>query len=197
MSDPAAAAAALHLSTLGRSARTGRWLWIRERDHRYRLVCSPSWPLRVAQLLGKDVLAHAHVPAGQVADWPGRGPLYHLRRIIADLERGNVVLLADVRNCFQSVQPDAVYGLGCLPSDLTASCFDVRRIRLRAPSRNSSPIGYTFERTGRHGLLSGGSASSLMWAMMIDDLPGALPAGVKGQYLRRRCRDRLPFNAGV
>ena len=178
--DPFVAAQDLNLRALPRSTRSGRWHWIPKNNGGHRLACSLSWQLRVGQLLVKDVLLAAHVPADHIGDWQGRGPTYHLGRLVDDLQHGGIVLLGDVRSCFSSVHPDAVCELGILPSDLVASCFDARRIRLRAPcSRQRSPIGPTFERTGRHGLLSGGSASSLLWAMMINDLPGALPVGVR------------------
>src|SRR5205807_42620 len=105
LADPVRTAAALNLRALPRSMRTGRWCWIPKGAGDHRLVCSLSWPLRVAQLLLKDVLQVANDPGHHIGDWPGRGPAYHLDALVPQLRHGGVVLLADVRRCFESVQP--------------------------------------------------------------------------------------------
>lgn len=180
LGDPFRVAASLNLQSLPRSMRTGRWCVSSRPNSRPRLTASLSWPLRVSQLVVKDVLCAAHEPADHVGDWPGRGVSYHLGRVCADLRHGSHILLADVQNCFPSVQPEGVYRIGPLPPDLVHSCCDSRRIRLRAPHRRRlSSMGFTFDGTDRHGLLSGGAASPSMWAVLIDDVTGVLPSGVR------------------
>jgi hypothetical protein len=177
--DPLQLAATLDLRALPRRARTGRW-WRVPKANGDRTVCSLSWPLRVAHSVVAEALQRTHMPGDHVGDWIGRGPDYHVRRLCDDLHHGDLLFLADVRNCFSSVSPDAVYGLGYLPSDLVEACLDSRRIRLRAPREvRVGSIARVSERTGQFGLMTGIPAASILWAIMIDDLPVTLPDGVR------------------
>jgi hypothetical protein len=180
VADPLGIAAAMNLRSLPRGARTGRW-WLRPKPNGdTRRLYSLSLPLRVGHSMVGDVLQQVHAPRPHIGDWSRRGPSYHIQQLCEGLRGDSVVLLADVRNCYESVQPDAIYRIEHLPSDLVEACFDPRRIRLRAPSRGQLiSMRYVSEGMGRHGLMTGSPASSILWAIMIDDLPGTLPAGVR------------------
>jgi hypothetical protein len=178
--DPLSVSAAVNVRALPRRARTGACFWIRKDDGSPRLVCSLSLPLRLALGMAKEILIRVHAPRDHIADWRGRGPQYSVRRLSDDLQRGNFVVLADVIDCFASANPEHAYRLGSPISDFVEACIHPRRVRLCGPGRTiPSLVSGTQSRTGLPGLLRAGPAANVLWAMMIDDLPGALPDGVR------------------
>ena len=197
--DPDEVARALDLRHLSRSDRHGRWGYIPKTYGGYRKVSSLSLALRVGQAIGRDLIVAMHRPGRHIAAWRGRGVNYHIARLIEDLSGDREFIVSvDVRDCFGSVNPDSVYEFRSLPPDFVESCLDPRRIRLRAPSRNSFPSGVVngecvpigmpaCNQTAPPGLLTGGSASPALWSVMIDDLPANLPDGVRANT----CSDNI------
>jgi len=178
--DPMRMAAAIDVRSLPRRARTGKWFWLPKRNGSFRMVCSLSAPLRLALAMAKEILIRTHTPGEHVGDWSGRGPHYSIRLLANDLRDASVVVLADVVNCFPSTNPESACRFGAPVSDLVEANIHPRRVRLCGPKRTiPSTVSDIPSRTGLPGLLRAGPAANVLWAVMIDDLPGALPGGVR------------------
>lgn len=166
----------MDVTALPRRYRTGRYWDSLKENGGYRVKVSLGRAMRVGHRLAKKVVHASFVPSPHIGDWHGRGVNYHWNRVLQRLRPGTYVVVADVCDCFQSFNPDYLYQIPLLPSGLVESCLDYRRVRLREVLSNAIP--HVRERTVPLGLITGGSASNVLWSIAIDDLPMAVPAGV-------------------
>lgn len=136
-------------------------------------------PLRVAQTLAKDLMHAQHEPASHIHDWPDRGgcpgAVAHARDAIQ--HHGRYVVVADIRDCYPSFNPDYLYQIDLLPPEPSRAALDSRELRYSL--RGDVPYGYDrTEQTRPRGLLQGGAASSSILAYALNDLPEHLPNDV-------------------
>lgn len=120
-----------------------------------------------------------HEPASHIHDWPDRGgcpgAVAHARDAIQ--HHGRYVVVADIRDCYPSFNPDYLYQIDLLPPEPSRAALDSRELRYSL--RGDVPYGYDrTEQTRPRGLLQGGAASSSILAYALNDLPEHLPNDV-------------------
>lgn len=146
-----------------------------------RLVCDPPPALRIVQWMAKELIQAQFTPRAHIFDWRGRGKDRLIRALTNALEiQGWGVVLADVRHCFASVNPDALYCLDMLPEAMIRNALDTRRMRYRQYGEFADSV-YTIddETCAPSGLMEGSAASNKVLAVLLDDLPDHLPRNVR------------------
>lgn len=160
-----------------------------------RRVCAPPRNLRVRLKMAKALIEAQFEPHSTVYAWRGRGRdrfIVALRQALATFDQP-WVLLADVRNCFPSINIDAIYNLGVLPEEFVAAAIDTRNMTFQKKDRrpegvgsdahrrsqsNAHPIVRCSERPGLSGLMQGSAASDALLAMLLNDYHSHVPRGV-------------------
>lgn len=146
-----------------------------------RCVVSLPWELSAAHWLAAELIYAQIEPGAHIFDWRGRGrdraalTLAHLMQ-----NHGQHVLLADVRQCFASVNIDAIAALNILPLELIRNALDYRQLRFRRYDPPAGvPIGIEdVEQMAPRGLLEGSAASNPLLATFFNDLPSHLDESV-------------------
>lgn len=160
-----------------------KWWYMPKASGRgHRKICSLPPRLKVSQIIAKDVLHALHTPRDYIFDWPGRGGCPAATARLREVINGGAryILVADVRDCYESFNPQFIYDRGLLPSELVQSALDSRQFRYHHVVRDNDPSimeGHT-EHPNPQGLLQGGAASSALLAIAFDDLADHLPTGV-------------------
>lgn len=158
-----------------------RWYLMSKQSGGYRHIC----------ILPPDLkAAHYMIGAAIAAQLPAVPTLYGIRhRGVADalrelktLQNAGFFHLAktDIRDCFQSVDPDALYQLP-LPMEVIRRTLDHRNLTFAgAGNQNASQAiaGYSssvyppyHKASGPSGLLQGSPASSVILAWLLKDIP--------------------------
>lgn len=164
---------------------------------RHRIVCDLPLMLYASHLIIRNVLEQQFVPGDHIWDIKGRGRDKEAEAIQAAMEQGyRYAFVGDLTDAFPSVDPEALKTLP-LPRAVIRRALDHRNLNYRhdlkrerraqadAPPRMSpvsqeeSTHGNMPGRNGPRGLLQGSPASNLILASLLNDLPGALPAGCK------------------
>lgn len=158
-----------------------------------RRICQFSLRDRVALKMAKDMIEAQFRPKPHLYSWKGRGNALLITDLVASLDNAHSwVLLADVRDCFDSINFDAVYDLGILPETFVRANMDARTRRFQRKAcqhlvgnerRKTDVIcplcAYDREPVVWRGLMQGSAASSALLAMLFDDLPSHLPNGLQ------------------
>jgi hypothetical protein len=157
-----------------------------------RVICKPPLALKVRQKLLTRMIVAQQMPDPQIFNWKERGCSRQATRIKTALENGGQhVVVADVRNCFQNVNFDAVYELGLLPPEVIRFASDARYLQLAQTNHTAGQdqqhdeptYNADNEQVRPAGLLQGFGSSDALWVALIGDLPERLsPFGVPFIY---------------
>lgn len=143
--------------------------------------------------MAKEMIEAQYEPGAHIYDWKGRGTARCIIQLISAMDMENSwVLLADVRDCYDSVNFDAIYSFGVLPEIFIRANMDARtrRFRRKACQHMAGNVehqedaicplcAYTAEPVVWRGLMQGSAASNALLAMLFDDLPSHLPRGLQ------------------
>ena len=150
----------------------------------FRPVCNFGIEMRVRHRIIREAV-DAQLRNGEIFfDRKGQSISGLIRAMVTALhEVGPYVLSADIRNCFQSVNIDAVYDLNILPAEVVRYALDYRNLNLVRKEEPTQPSGYQLERyraslrlrrdgggTGPTGLLQGCSASNAILRHLLFNL---------------------------
>lgn len=152
-----------------------------------RQVCSLPQPLKAWNIIIKRVIAATHTVGPHIADWRGRGRDHHVQQIAEVLTRPNLsVVIADVKDAFGSVAPDALYQFLNLPDDLIRGAIDARffafshdveksrrEVLSHYPQYRLRPQG-----APPQGLLQGSPTSNAIFSVLLNDLPDQLSENI-------------------
>lgn len=165
--------------------RAVRWFGREKPSGGVRAICLPDLALKVRQRLLTRMIVAQQAPDPQIFNWKGRGCPRQANQIKLALEAGNrYVVVADVRDCFPSVNFDAVLDLDLLPPEVLRFASDGRHlnfVQVPDPHVIEQPSNTTHTHTigvqaGPRGLLQGLGSSDAMWVSLIGDLPDRLSA---------------------
>lgn len=160
-----------------------------------RPVCMLPVALKATHRMAKDLLEAQTSAHETMYGRRGRGRDHLICDLRSTLEaRSDAwLVLADVSDCFQSINPDSIYRLGLLPDQFVEAALDVRRMKFRkkdrllgcrGPSRQAEefrspyPVITTSEHAGLRGLMQGSPASNSLLTVFFNDLHSRLPEGV-------------------
>jgi hypothetical protein len=138
-----------------------------------RPICRMPAQLHLGQVMVKDLINAQLRPSARVFDWTGRGRHRYANSLAHAVEReGPFVATMDIKSCYQSVDPDALYRLSnLLPTELIRWCLDHRNLSFRLVRVNENdgldPNTSELKPTGPRGLLQGGPASSALLTALI------------------------------
>jgi len=158
-----------------------------------RPICSFPRPLKVADRMAKDLIEAQFEPGRHYYNWKGRGSQMLIRSLRDALAtRGSFLIIADVRDCYPSINPDVLYELEILPNELVEAALDVRRhsfVRVdpeqlvgggakrqsvqRRQYWHGSP-----EQVAPRGLMQGLASSNAILAVLLNDIVEALPDNI-------------------
>lgn len=149
------------------------WFLKAKRSGGSRQVCKPPPKLWLGQTLARKAITNQLTPVDALYDWPGRG----IHRHVADIRnalaaRGPHVFMLDIKDCFDSVDPGAVYGLDLLPRELIESCIDSRLLTFRHSihTEDLSLVDAGSNLADPRGLLQGGPASSAIVVALLGNV---------------------------
>ena len=101
-----------------------------------RKICKLPLSVAVGQVIALDLLHNLHRPREHIYDWPGRGCHSYVKAAAGAIRaQGPFALIADVMACHASVNPQALYDIEFLPTELIQNCLDSRQLRFRGPRR--------------------------------------------------------------
>ncbi|MEO8455873.1 MAG: hypothetical protein ABI454_12015 [Sphingomicrobium sp.] len=165
--------------------RPVRWRYKEKKSGGVRQICNPPITVRLGQLIARDLLIAQVTPDRCLYDWPGRGIHRHVADIRTALETvGLYAFTLDIRDCYEHVDIDNVYGLKLLPPELIRSSIDPRYLRFRQSHQVSeSNLPYVVAHhnsTDPRGLLQGGSASSAIVVALLGNVSASFPSSVWG-----------------
>lgn len=107
------------------------WRVEKKRSGEYRVICDLPQVLRVRHLMIREALSALFRPHGHIFDIKGVGRDRLARSVKAAMEEGFThAYVADVRNCFPSVNPDA-FELLPLPAQVIRYSLDYRNLNFR------------------------------------------------------------------
>lgn len=147
----------------------------------FRPICILPPALKAAHYMLSAVIGARLPETRTLYGIPGRGVADALRELKA-LQNAGFVHLAktDIVNCFQSVDPDALYQLP-LPMEVIRQTLDYRNLTFTGGMRQHasqafagcSPLvyGQSHKASGPTGLLQGSPASSVILAWLLKDIP--------------------------
>ncbi len=167
------------LDALGRFKRKIPWRYEARKSGPPRCVVDLPWELNAVHRLAAEILYAVVEPGPHIYHWRGTGR-DHLALRLAHLLRtfGQHVILADVRQCFASVNVEPLTYLNPLPPELFRNALDYRRLRFRRFA--GIPEGMEDgEETVPRGLLEGSAASNPLLATLFNDLPSHLDERVE------------------
>lgn len=138
-----------------------------------RPICVLPTKLSLGQKIAGKLVTQQIAPPRGLYDWPGRG----IHRHVADIrdalaERGPFAFMLDIRDCFDSVDLNAVYDLNLLPRELIEASIDSRLLTFRHSNRGDD-LSLCFAASNwadPRGLLQGGSASSAIVVALLGDV---------------------------
>lgn len=153
--------------------------------------------LKLSHRMADALIKEQFCPGRHIYNWKGKGTARLLHDMIGAFELGFAhVLLADVNNCYDSIDFKAVYDLKLFPNDFVAAQLDLRQMKFR---RNACEhlAGEVGERAKvcslcslagiaepdgqprfKINLVQGSPASNALLAVLFDDLPRHLPEGI-------------------
>lgn len=151
----------------------------------FRKICMFSHDERVWQRLVKDLITAQHRPRAHIGDWHGRGRNFTVQQLLAAITSPEqAVVVADVRQAFESVNIDAVYDLRLAPDELIRRVIDARSHSFRRLARGERdlPPEARLMSMAYHGndgmvptgLMEGSPASNAIFSVFLDDLPDHL-----------------------
>lgn len=174
--------------------------WVEEtKPGRHRPVCALPPAVKARRKMIRDVLVASMVPGPHLVDIRRRGRDYVARNIKAALEQGfEYCFVGDLRDCFQSVDPDGLYRFLPLPETVIRSNLDTRHINFRYVMRGSSPrthvtpssparlpmagAGVSAQLEPRHttprGIVTGSPDSNIVLSWLFNGMLNDLPHGV-------------------
>jgi hypothetical protein len=166
--------------------RVEYWRVLKRGAGGFRVLCSLPRPLKAANYMVKDVLECVYEPGPHLYAVRGRGKDREARAIKRVLDSAyEYAFVADVRSCFDSVRPDALYGLP-LPQTVIHCVLDHRSMAFRRNSRKEEDAAGApatqvrisgmspRPRNGPAGLVPGSPSSSLILAWLFDELTGSM-----------------------
>lgn len=151
-----------------------------KRSHGYRLVCDPPPAIRAAHYMIGDVIAAQTDLPPFIFNVKGKGRDGLARQLLEKLEQGFTCWRTyDVRDCYQSVDPGAIYQLK-LPRRIINNALDMNNLNLqrvagKGTTRSGSPYRDTIVdaavESGPSGLMQGSPASNLILAFLLQTMP--------------------------
>lgn len=153
------------------------WFYKRKSAGDFRKVCDLPVGTKLFHSLAKDILTTVHSPREHIGDWPERGRDWTVQRLAEQLSRSptQFAIVTDIRSCFASINPDALYQLPHLSERFIRIVLDSRSQRFvqKREERMDCRIGTLCiserEATPR-GLLEGSPTSNAILAILLDDL---------------------------
>lgn len=157
--------------------------YVAKRSGGYRTICALPNPLFACALMVRDVLRAQMCAPDFSYNVRRRGRDLEARNIKKAIEAGNRwCYVADVRSCYDSVNPDALYLLP-LPATVVRYVLDVRSFRFvhRPPREEVTASTRTMtthlRRGDPRGILQGSPASDTVLTWLLSDLADVLPSG--------------------
>lgn len=162
-----------------RQAGTVRYRLILKPKGGHRTVCLLPNRHKAASLMVKDVLEAQLIPPEYAYQVRGRGRDREAKAIADAIENGlKWCFVGDVRSCFDSVNPEALYRLP-IPRSVVQHVLDTREIRfsriherteVQASSGTSLTSHASIDRGSPHGLMQGSPASNIVLTWLLSDL---------------------------
>jgi len=143
----------------------------------FRPVCKLPPRLLAEHYLVKLVLEAQLVPNQHLYGIKRRGRDVEAQQIKRAAEEGyRWCSVGDLRDCFQSVDPEALYDTLPLPRNVIGNCLDYRRLTFQQTIENEADtIPFTHRRpNGPRGLIQGSPTSNVALALLLNDLPAAV-----------------------
>lgn len=160
-----------------------------------RKVCSLPDTLIMWHMMAKDLIVAQHNPRPHIGDWRGRGRDWQIDQIVDALKSPDqVVVSADIKSAFASVNFDTVYELPYLPEELIRRALDYRSHRFVRRERSElvmdvlraacSSCDYHHDyridlERSPSGLMEGSPASNAIFSVLLDDLPDHVGEGIQ------------------
>lgn len=161
-----------------------RWHYQPKSRQRVRQICSLPTDLKAWNSITKRLIEAIHPVRPHIGDWRGRGRDHQIRELATVLTRGDLsIVVADVSDAFDTVQPDALYEFLDIPHELIRGALDTRSftfVENVEKSRSEVFAVYPhyrlpFEGAIPQGLLQGSPASNAIFGVLLNDLPDHLP----------------------
>ncbi len=159
-----------------------------KRSSGHRIVCALPLALKVTHRIIRDALGILIQPNEHIFDIKGRGRDRLTQAVAAAMEGPFThAFVADIRNCFPSVNPEALNELP-LPREVIRYALDYRNLRFRHdPSREGQIVSSPYmdqgnpspRRDGPSGVLQGSPASNLILAWLLNDMIEHIPEGCR------------------
>jgi hypothetical protein len=136
------------------------------------ICCKLPAQVHVGGVIAKDLGSAQLRPDPRVFDWSGRGRHRYANSLAQSIIReGPFVAVADIKSCYQSIDPEALYRLDFLPTELIRWSLDYRNLSFRRVDGCHAVACHASDGnpTGPRGLLQGGPASSVLLTALIGD----------------------------
>tara|TARA_R110002020_G_scaffold475979_2_gene715317 strand:- start:5937 stop:7076 length:1140 start_codon:yes stop_codon:yes gene_type:complete len=160
-----------------------------------RRVVTLPMRLKASHRMAKDLIEAQLTPDRSVYGVRGRGRDVLVNELLSRLKAtpDRWVVIGDIRNCYDSIRPDAIYRLNYLPEAFVEAALDVRQMHFRQTDhiqpiygqpRSGSCNTKTLlpntneEQSGLCGLIQGSPASNALLSVFFNDLHSQMPSGV-------------------
>jgi hypothetical protein len=157
------------------------WYWKKKGSGGHRPICILPLALKAAHIMLAAVIRAVLPETSTLYGIPGRGVADAARNLKTLQNTGFVHLAkADVVNCFQAIDPDALYQLP-LPMEVIRQTLDHRNLNIAGEADQNScrqtggcflpAYGQSHKASGPSGLLQGSPASSIIFAWLLKNIP--------------------------